>query len=126
MKAYLDTHVVVLITQSAKKIPRKAVQTLRRARQLRISPASILELQMLREIGRLNASPHSFVEALQESFDVEVCPLPFADVAETARALSWTRDPFDRFIVAQAALANCALVTRDTLIRQNFDSAIWD
>jgi PIN domain nuclease of toxin-antitoxin system len=124
--AYLDTHVVVLLTQSAKKLPRKAAQALTRARQLRISPASIVELQMLREIGRLNVGPDSFIEALREAFEVEVCKRSFVDVAEAARTLSWTRDPFDRLIVAQASVAESLLVTRDVLIREHFGSAVWD
>ncbi|MDX2055618.1 MAG: PIN domain-containing protein [Polyangiaceae bacterium] len=126
MIAYIDTHVAVLITHSAKKLPRSAANTLRRAKKIRISPAVILELQMLREIGRLNVSPNSFIDALRESFELETCPLPFADVAEAARALSWTRDPFDRFIVAQASLAKNVLVTRDQAIRENFRHAVWD
>ncbi len=126
MIAYLDTHVVVLLTHSTKKLPRKATQVMRRARRLRVSPATILELQMLREIGRLNVAPKSFIEALRESFEVEVCNHTFADVAEAACGLSWTRDPFDRFIVAQAIVAESPLVTRDSVIRDNCDLAVWD
>src|SRR5262245_49867802 len=33
-----------------------------------------------------------------------LCDLPFDDVAAVAMRQSWTRDPFDRTIVAQAAL----------------------
>lgn len=53
---YLDTHVVVMATQEA-KFPRKAMSALRRATVLRISPASLLELQFFREIGHLNVPP---------------------------------------------------------------------
>lgn len=126
MIAYIDTHVAVLVTHTPKKLPRSAANTLRRATKIRISPAVILELQMLREIGRLNVEPNAFIEALRESFELEVCKLPFVDVAEAARTLSWTRDPFDRFIVAQASLAGSVLVTRDQVIRDNFTRAVWD
>jgi PIN domain nuclease of toxin-antitoxin system len=39
---------------------------------------------------------------------------------------SWTRDPFDRIIVSQAALRNAPLVTRDQVIRDHYSQAVWD
>jgi len=39
--------------------------------------------------------------------------------------LSWTRDAFDRLIVAQAALDRAALVTRDRLILKHYPKALW-
>ncbi|MEI9811179.1 MAG: hypothetical protein WDO18_00250 [Acidobacteriota bacterium] len=36
----------------------------------------------------------------------------------------WTRDPFDRMIVAQARLAKAHLITRDTIIQTHYPKAI--
>ena len=44
---------------------------------------------------------------------------------EAAERLSWTRDPFDRLIVAQASLAGAPLVTKDRMIRKHFAKAAW-
>ncbi len=44
---------------------------------------------------------------------------------ERARAIKWTRDPFDRLIVAQAAVNDESLLTRDKIIRANDARAIW-
>ena len=39
--------------------------------------------------------------------------------------ITWTRDPFDRIIVAQAKIRNSALVTRDREIRLHYSKAVW-
>jgi PIN domain nuclease of toxin-antitoxin system len=41
--------------------------------------------------------------------------------------VSWTRDPFDRLIVAQARCTrrSIALITKDRLIRRHFKGAVW-
>jgi PIN domain nuclease of toxin-antitoxin system len=52
--------------------------------------------------------------------------IPFADVVATALRLDWTRDPFDRLIVAQAIAEDANLATRDRVVRRNFKGAIWD
>lgn len=38
---------------------------------------------------------------------------------------SWTRDPFDRIITAQAAVSGAVLLTRDERIRANYRQAVW-
>lgn len=39
--------------------------------------------------------------------------------------LSWTRDPFDRIIVAPASLNHNILVTKDQSILKNYENAKW-
>jgi len=46
-------------------------------------------------------------------------------VAGAAVRQSWARDPFDRIIVAQAALRRAPLITRDADIRADYDRALW-
>lgn len=38
---------------------------------------------------------------------------------------SWTRDPFDRLIVANAKAAGAPLITKDERIRKHYRRAIW-
>ena len=49
----------------------------------------------------------------------------FSIIMQHALELNWTRDPFDRLIVAQAMAAGAALVTADHLIREHFVGAVW-
>ena len=85
-----------------------------------------LELQYLHEIGRIALGSVEIVEKLRRDIDLKVCGLPFADVASRALEETWTRDPFDRIIVAQAKANGVApLITADEKIRANYINAIW-
>lgn len=48
------------------------------------------------------------------------------DVAEYARGFGWTRDPFDRLIVAHALAHRATLLTADETIRAHSRTARWD
>jgi PIN domain nuclease of toxin-antitoxin system len=93
--------------------------------QLRISPMVLFEMQLLQDIGRLNAPPQEFLTILRRDFDVAVCSLAFPEVVEASYREAWTRDPFDRLITAQARAQGGKLITKDRLIRQNFPDAVW-
>ena len=54
-----------------------------------------------------------------------VAKTPLVDVVSVASALTWTRDPFDRLIVATAAADSAPLLTRDKLIRRHYRNASW-
>ena len=95
-------------------IGRRAVEEDR----LRISPAVILEIEFLREIGRVQASPDEVVIALSAALQLTVCQLSFQLVAMAACKEVWTRDPFDRVITAQARIGGGRLLSRDRRIPQ--------
>lgn len=124
MTVYLDTHAVALALGPSKHFPRRALSLMRRAGALKVSPAAVLELQLLREIGRMKASPQQVIAGLAEAFSLTVCERPFAAVADAALGMSWTRDPFDRLIVAQAAIADSLLITKDERIRKHYEGTL--
>ncbi len=93
--------------------------------RLIISPVVDLELQLLHEIGRIAKGPGSIIPALAAEIGMQVSDVPLSRVVLRARELTWTRDPFDRLIVAEALAAGCQLVTRDRLIRRHFAAAVW-
>jgi len=91
-----------------------------------ISPMVELELTYLYEIGRVTEPPSAPLSALRRILGLKVDEASFAEVAQAAAPLSWTRDPFDRLIAAHAIVANAPLVTADETIRENLPLAIWD
>jgi PIN domain nuclease of toxin-antitoxin system len=123
---HLDTHVVVWLYLAA--LHRLAPRARRALDQedLEISPMVLLELQSLREIGRLVPAPDEILGALTSSVGLTVSRVAFEDVVQRAILQTWTRDPFDRIIASQAAVAGVCLVTADQTIRRNHPSAIWD
>ncbi|MBI3608951.1 MAG: hypothetical protein HY207_13405 [Nitrospirae bacterium] len=62
---------------------------------------------------------------LARAIGLTLCTQSFATVIERAEAQAWTRDPFDRIIVAQAALRRSRLVTKDETIRAQYRHAVW-
>lgn len=124
---YLDTHVVVwLYTEGSKPIPSASIKEIEGCTSLLISPMARLELQYLYEIGRVSLPPHPVIDELTANLGLEVCNIPFPAVVREAENMHWTRDPFDRLIVAQASLSNALLITRDSTIQSNYTHAMWD
>ena len=124
--AYLDTqNVVWLVSSDRKQFTGKARRLINSA-ALFISPMVGLELQYLHEIGRLRLGAADILEKLRREIDLRVCNLPFFDVTSIAFGEGWTRDPFDRMIVAHAkSNAVSPLITSDEKIRANYINAIW-
>lgn len=89
-----------------------------------ISPAVVLELAMLHEIGRLKRDSAAIVDYLQTQLLIAVAAERFADIAGQACDLRFTRDPFDRLITAHAAFNRAKLVTLDPHIHAHFAGAI--
>jgi len=122
---YLDTHVAAWMYAGRTDLLPTSVRSLLEEHDLLISPAVKLELQYLYEIRRTAEPARTVVAALERDVGLVVCDLPFREVVEVALAQSWTRDPFDRLIVSQAALRGLHLLTKDRNIRENFPEAIW-
>lgn len=80
----------------------------------------------MHEIGRARDPAPAMLAALRQSIGLEIDSAPFAEVAHTATGLTWTRDPFDRLIAAQAIVADAPLVTADRTILDNLPLATWD
>jgi PIN domain nuclease of toxin-antitoxin system len=84
-----------------------------------------LELQYLLEIGRLDEPPDVLLGYLQDRIDLRMCALPTASIVGTALIQTWTRDPFDRLITANADAAAAILVTRDRAMRRHYLRALF-
>lgn len=107
------------------KISQKALSLIQIA-DLRISPMAVLELQYLYEVRRIVVSPPDILVKLNAEIGLNVCDHPFPIIAEIALGETWTRDPFDRIIVAHAKANGLApLLTKDEVIRANYLNARW-
>jgi PIN domain nuclease of toxin-antitoxin system len=81
--------------------------------RLYASPASVLELQLLVESGRLSLREGATVTELVEHGPWAVDDPPAAAWFVRTLDLGWTRDPFDRLLVAHARLRGWRLATGD-------------
>ena len=122
---HLDTHVVLWLyageTERLSAIARERLE----ADELAISPIVQLELQYLRETERITADSALIIETLASSIGLAFCDLSFARVIIESIQQTWTRDPFDRIIVAQAVARKAPLISKDTTILRHYGNAIW-
>jgi len=123
---HLDTHVLAWLYQDGAAALPERVKTEIETRPLGVSPMALLELEYLHEIGRIVPSAAEIMAELSRALELRVCDRPFHDVVAQALGLRWTRDPFDRLIVAQAICAGATLVTKDQRIRARFAEALWE
>lgn len=106
----LDTNAVIWLDQNHQRTRKLARPTTR----LFVSPATLLELQLLGEIGRLRL--RAGVRGIVESERWEIDDPNAIEWFEGSAEESWTRDPFDRLIVSHARLRGFRLATGDARI----------
>lgn len=120
MPVMLDTHIAVALYQGKTGgLSRAALRAIDQE-PLCYSPAVLLELELLHEIGRLRLGANAIARYLAEQLDVQCAGERFVEVAKAALPLSFTRDPFDRLIVAHATLIGAELITLDEGMRAQF------
>jgi PIN domain nuclease of toxin-antitoxin system len=124
--AYLDTNVVLWIVQSKlERFSDNVLDVLNNAALL-LSPMVLIELEYLYEIGRSRISSREVQIKIEYELGTRVCDLPFPAVANVMIGEKWTRDPFDRMIVAQAKANGFAhLVSADQEIAKHYLRTIW-
>ena len=122
---YLDTHVVVwLYAKELDRFSDVGLENIER-NDLFVSPKVVLEIEYLRETGRITRGSRAICDSLVETVGLRVCDKPFPSVVRAALEQTWTRDPFDRVIVGQARLADAFLLTKDNSIRKHYRKAFW-
>jgi PIN domain nuclease of toxin-antitoxin system len=107
----LDTHALLWLDQNH----RRARPLARAAAPLAVSPATLLELHFLVEAGRIRLRSGT-VRALLDDERWAIDEPPSLDWFSRASEESWTRDPFDRLIVAHARLRRWRLATGDLAV----------
>ena len=108
----LDTHAVLWLDAGRKQ----AKPLDRHLGDLCVSPVSILEIQMLVEPGEVRLAQRSSAASFLDD-ERWVVDEPPAEAWFVEAALhAWTRDPFDRLLVAHAKVRGCRLATADELL----------
>ena len=122
---YLDTHIVVwLYAGLIEKITENAKKAIEDC-DVFISQLVRLELQYLFEIGRIKHKPSMVIKSLSESIDLKVSDFPLSEIINEALKTDWTRDVFDRLLVAEAKSNQAGFITADDNIRVEYKHAIW-
>lgn len=124
MILHLDTHVALWMAAGEQRRLRSVSGQLRR-HALFLSPIAMVEMSVLHEIGRIRESAEAVLDVITNQYGVEEAAGDLQEVGQYARVLAWTRDPFDRLIVAHALVSGATLLTADETIRKNCPQARW-
>lgn len=122
----LDTHVVAWLHEGDTRRFPNGVRRLVDSEDLAVSPLVGLELQYLYEIGRASLSAEAVLAALGRVLGLRVVDCSLGELVGHAVGNDWTRDPFDRLIVAHSSLEQAPLLTADRTIRAHHPLAVWD
>lgn len=127
MTAYLDTNVAVWLAQgSLNRISSKAQKAIQTATNLLLSPIVLVEFEYLHEVGKILIPATDVRVKLEHELGIHMCDLDFLTIVQMALNEKWTRDPFDRLIVAHAKSNGLSpLISADEEIRKRYSRTIW-
>lgn len=122
---YLDTHAVIwLYTSDLAKFSKNTLQIMEN-NNLLISPMVKLELEYLYQKGRINGGAEQVLNALNYKIGLKICQKSWLDVVNMALTCDFTRDAFDRLIVAHAMLDNSILISKDSNLTKHYQQCVW-
>ena len=122
---FLDTHIAAwLYSNQVKPLSKKAIDYINEG-ELYISEIVRLELQYLFEIGRINEKPMKVIMSLNKDLGLQYSPNKYSQIIDRAIELDFTRDPFDRIIVADASIHDSILISKDRRIIDNYHRVIY-
>ncbi|OGK26524.1 hypothetical protein A2954_00980 [Candidatus Roizmanbacteria bacterium RIFCSPLOWO2_01_FULL_37_12] len=123
--AFLDTHVVIWLYDAlASKFSKKTIDVINKC-DLFISPLVLLEIEYLFEVKKIKDKPSPILASLQSSIGLKVSNTPLDKIIDVAVTLDWTRDPFDRILVAESYINNAYFISKDKHIRKNYNLSVW-
>ena len=111
----LDTHFLIWLVLESKRLAN--FPWLDRHRPWGVSPVSFLEIQFLAEVGRLSVSNPEFTSTVMKDRRFIIDDISLETLVGHALKFDWTRDPFDRLLVAHSLARRVALCTTDRTIR---------
>jgi PIN domain nuclease of toxin-antitoxin system len=117
MKALLDTHFLLWILNGADRLA--DFPWIERYRPWGVSPVSLLEIQFLSEVGRVEVRNPEFTDTLMRDARFVIDEVPLVSLIRRSIDLTWTRDPFDRLITAHSSVRRLPLCTTDRVIRSH-------
>jgi PIN domain nuclease of toxin-antitoxin system len=117
MKLLLDTHIFIWWADHPEKLSHAALSALEdEANELLLSVASVWEMQIKIQLGRLKLSLplKELIQNQQETNDLTVSPVALTHVLALDALPFHHKDPFDRLLIAQSIEENLTLVSADS------------
>ena len=122
---FLDTHAVIWLYSGQLDLFNPKVLKLINTEQVCISHIVKLEIQYLYEIKRVKYESGIIIDTLIDEIGLMFSDNSFDTIVREAIHLSFTRDPFDRIIVADASINNSKLISKDRNLKKHYKKTIW-
>ncbi len=118
----LDTHFLIWLVLGSSRL--KEFPWLDKYRPWSVSPISLLEVQYLAEVGRIEIENPEFTETLLNDPRFLVDEIPLLSLIRHAMPIEWTRDPFDRLLAAHSAARRTPFCTVDQTVLENHSPVV--
>jgi len=115
VRILLDTHLLLWALAQPSKLPAAARRQIDSA-EVFVSAASIWEVSIKSALGKLKADPRAVLAAIEPS-GFNLLAITGEHAAKVAELPRHHDDPFDRILVAQAAVEPMVLLTNDQALR---------
>lgn len=128
MRALLDTHAFLWLATDERRVDEKLRRRLARpSTELWLSAASVWEMAIKSSLGRLELEIPlaQFVESQCEAMRVEILRISAIHALGVETLSFHHRDPFDRLLVAQAAMEGLELVSQDQVFDAYPVTRVW-
>jgi PIN domain nuclease of toxin-antitoxin system len=118
MRCLLDTHFVIWIVSKSSRL--RNFPWLSGYQPWGVSPVSLLEIQLLAEVGRRQIDNPRFSREIMSDPRFEFDDVPLVTLVQRSLELSWSRDPFDRMIAAHSLCRRLPLCSvDDAMLKQH-------
>jgi PIN domain nuclease of toxin-antitoxin system len=115
VRVLLDTHLLLWALSEPSKLS-ASIRKQINAAEVYISAASIWEISIKSAAGKLAADPTEILSAIEPA-GFSLLPVTGEHAVKVAELPPLHKDPFDRMLVAQAAVEPMMLLTNDEVLR---------
>jgi PIN domain nuclease of toxin-antitoxin system len=116
MRVLLDTHLLLWALATPGRLSPAAREAIT-AGDVYVSAASIWEISIKAQLGKLDANPRDVLTALEPA-GFSLLPITGEHAVRVAELPAVHRDPFDRMLAAQASIEPMILLTNDSTLSQ--------
>ena len=122
----IDTHALIWAMADENKLSLAAKEAIKTSSNICISIASLWEIAIKQNIGKLNFSRTiSEIATECQKHDIAILPIMPNHLDHIKTLPKIHGDPFDRLLIAQAETENLTIITKDSIIPKYGIPTIW-
>lgn len=127
MPLLLDTQVLIWVEKKNTQLSPKTLKTILSEPVLLVSQVSVWELAIKVKTGKLDLGKplDEFIENFLITYRCSLLDISLAHIYKTEQLPLHHRDPFDRLLIAQAAVEQIPIVSSDKWFDQYEIQRIW-